>query len=174
MLISEQTVVSFIHKNIILARSLINALDLCFDFNIDVEDKQYEEDIDRICKYVVIKQVFEALSSTSNCVFFVDTGRQFPSKAVNHTVVSNLVATYRSMTRMLRHRFLSCAGCKIPSQPIAVMDLIGEIKDCVLLTSSKPTNNLSKIKKFVMQNRLLDIEQRIESSLSLSKILLFL
>ncbi len=154
-----------------MAQAIVDVSDLCYQYHIDVNDKQFDADVNRLCQYAMLTRVIQWISNREHYVMFVETGPV--SRSLKGPFLRFMMISYRSISKAIGHRFIECVQCIVPKQPTMISQLIGDLKDIVLLTTYNTNTNLSKIKKFITNNRLTDIESQIGKSVTLTKILLF-
>lgn len=171
-MLAENTVVELFNYNIVFAKAIVKVLDLCYDFDIDPGNKEFALDLQRLCQYSCISTIMQIATDCKHYAIFVETG-DISKSLVMTPSLKHIIATYKKVAAVLRHRFIKCIGCAIPRQPLHMSELIGNIRDVVLIASSQSPNNLNKLKKFIEKNRLIDIQQKIDQSVSVAKILLF-
>lgn len=172
VLIGQHTVLEFVNKSIMIAKIAIDVADICFEYNIDFNDKLLKLDVERLSQYCTLHRTMLMIEQSSNFTMFVDTGPL--SKHLDALPAAKYVnASYKKVARLMPHRFVTCVGCRIPKTPTVLEDLHGAIKDRVLIASSRSPTSLNQIKKFVTTNRLTNIQQKFEKSFSVAKTVLF-
>lgn len=172
MLIGQHTVLEFVNKSIMIAKVAIDVADICFEYNIDHNDKSMKDDVERLSQYCTLHRTMLMIEQSSNFIMFVDTGPT--SKRLDVLpAVKHIGAAYRKIAKLMPHRFITCTSCRVPKTPTALDDIHGAIKDRILIASTRSPTSLNQIKKYVISNRLSNIQQKFEKSFSAAKTVLF-
>lgn len=171
MLVRDSSCIHFFSRVDLEQRSTETVLDICFSYNLNVDDKQLIDDLTRLCHYAILSNAISLITKDEKCVVvFVDTGL----KTGNSRIEKLIRKSYACVSKMLKHRFIRCSGCTLPKTPVFFNDVNGELKETLLIATQTARSDIRHVKQFVSKNRLNEIQNRFDQSVSLMKVLLFL